>query len=232
MNSRENLHKKSANSSIPLPVFQAWLIVAGWITQLLTWSIPKHTPLNQLARNFNSSTWINPIFSDNTLDLIREFKEWVILASHDNWNMSDFSWFLSEINDDTATKLRIWTGKTVTPMYGKLIPNTEVFLAEWNSQTVFQWIDETISSVNSQTRVALLPYFWKLQGVHKRILNGIKTDTPILRVETRFPFAISYAKGKDWWMWEDTIYWRIIRWYDSIDVNVSAKLDTPWSYNL
>lgn len=238
---REPLLDKWVNGSIPLPIFQAGLIFAWWVTQLLVWVKPSLRQLSEYkfpeirsawgtAKNFNEGMWITVKLSDETSKLITEFRNWIILATHNNRNMSDFSAPISLLNSWVRSNLRISTGKTVTPMYWAILSDAEVFLAEWENRKVIQWINETIASVNHQSKVAFLPYFWEIQALHKRVIQWVIPSTPILDIKTTFPFPIKYIKWKDWWLWEDTIYGRILRWYSPIEVTVEAELKTTWGY--
>lgn len=221
--------------SIPLSLLQTALISAWAVTQILSGSIPGITSVKKNAKNFCGAVNMSSDISQESLDAIQGFKRGVILVNHPNKIMVDFPHILQELDENVTNNLRIATGRTVTPMYRTLLPKTETFCAEIirnGDKERLEWdIDETIRKINEQSRVALLPYFWNLQAVHRRILRGVHPETPVLDITSNFPRNISYTEG--WKFWENSMYGRLVKGksYDTLQVDVSTQLKTAKQYD-
>lgn len=207
---------------LTIPLLQTGLTIAGWITQLAVGGIPGRTPVSELSKKFCERTKFITDISEGDKKLIENFKSGIILANHPNKIMADFPAWLQYLVNPNIWKLRIWTWLSVTPMYGKLLTNTESFLAELRSDRrqdlaeINKWIEESINFVSSKRWVLILPYFEDLWAVHRKILNWVSDHISVIEIESQFPEII----------WYKEMYKRILWTPNPLDIRVSVQEKT------
>lgn len=220
----------SLKSGIKLPILQTWLILAGAITQLSVWTIPKYTSLPKLSERFCERAHFITDISEEEKQLLQNFQAWIILANHPNKIMADFPPWIRYLAWAENIPVRIWTGISVNPMYSTLLPNNcETFLAElrkWRSQDrekIEQWIKESIDFVKNEVWILILSWFSPWKALQKRILSQIPDTTDILEVTTEFPEEIGYMKR----LWANSMYGRIFNPFTpEMEVQVGVEKKT------
>lgn len=216
---------------LALPILQAWLIVAGWVTQVITWKIPRKSSIWETAESYLKKSNFEVDISEESKKMIEDFR-WIILATHNNGNFSDFPALLSLMNDEALDRLIIGAGKSVARMYQVLFPSINIYCVEPH-RTIFSEIStrDIVQNAKEISRrvdkwwVALLPYnpeVWEIQWIHRQVMKWVEDETPILEVTTEFPEKISYI---NWFnFWPNSVYGRILWNPPPMTIKVSAEL--------